>query len=549
MNLKTNRPPLFWVWLGALLAAFVAWWARPLLLIDETRYLSVAWEMWRTSEFLVPHINGETYAHKPPLLFWFMHAGWSVFGVQLWWPRLLGFLFLTSAALLLKHLVDLLLPLVKQENAGTFAAIIFLGTLSIFAFSTMVMFDLLLLNCILLTWLALINTHLGGSVVRGALLFGFGIGLGILAKGPVVLLFALPPAFAAAHWAANARNIAWVTFLGVLLGAGVALAWAIPAGIAGGEEYRDAIFWGQTAGRVTDSFAHARPWHWYLPLLPAMLLPWVLLPNFWTWVRKNPAPNKDQSSREQRFLLWASIPAFLILCFLSGKQPHYLVPVIAAISALFGIQLAKGLSKSNGRIKGISIGPSVLFLLTGICLLILPQVGDSNPRLAWLSQDWSIVPGGLMLLAAGLWLLAAKRQRHHILQLGLFCPLWISLLHLGLRGPLQGNYNLAPLSQKIAQWQDAGQDVAFSGAMYHGQFSFLGRLEDPLANPTTLRQMLDWAKDNPTEPILIVLDKHSRKVFSSKATSLLAYGTKQIAVWETASDFQKAIREDSKASD
>ena len=55
---------------------------RPLLPVDETRYLSVAWDMWQNDNFLVPHLNGAPYSHKPPLLFWLMHLGWSIFGVN-----------------------------------------------------------------------------------------------------------------------------------------------------------------------------------------------------------------------------------------------------------------------------------------------------------------------------------------------------------------------------------------------------------------------------------------------------------------------------------
>ena len=38
--------------------------------IDETRYLSVAWEMWLRQDFLVPYLNGETYSHKRDLQFY-----------------------------------------------------------------------------------------------------------------------------------------------------------------------------------------------------------------------------------------------------------------------------------------------------------------------------------------------------------------------------------------------------------------------------------------------------------------------------------------------
>src|SRR5947207_837434 len=67
--------------------------ARPAWPIDETRYLSVGWEMWHRGDLLVPHLNGTPYSDKPPLLFWLMQAGWSVFGVNEWWPRLVPSLF------------------------------------------------------------------------------------------------------------------------------------------------------------------------------------------------------------------------------------------------------------------------------------------------------------------------------------------------------------------------------------------------------------------------------------------------------------------------
>ena len=59
--------PIVILWL-LLIAVNLA--IRPLMPIDETRYVSVAWEMWTRGDFLVPYLNGEAYSHKPPLLFW-----------------------------------------------------------------------------------------------------------------------------------------------------------------------------------------------------------------------------------------------------------------------------------------------------------------------------------------------------------------------------------------------------------------------------------------------------------------------------------------------
>ena len=52
--------------------------------------------------------------------------------------------------------------------------------------------------------------------------------------------------------------------------AAIGLGWALPAAAAGGEDYANHILWGQTAGRVVESFAHRRPFWWYLPLLPLL---------------------------------------------------------------------------------------------------------------------------------------------------------------------------------------------------------------------------------------------------------------------------------------
>ena len=57
--------------------------ARPLLPVDETRYLAVAWEMRVGGHWLVPRLNGEIYSHKPPLLFWLVNLVWTITGVSI----------------------------------------------------------------------------------------------------------------------------------------------------------------------------------------------------------------------------------------------------------------------------------------------------------------------------------------------------------------------------------------------------------------------------------------------------------------------------------
>ena len=66
-----------WSWLPIAMALIaVAVLTRPAMPIDETRYLAVAWEMWQSGDYLVPHTNGLPYSHKQPLLFWLINFGW-----------------------------------------------------------------------------------------------------------------------------------------------------------------------------------------------------------------------------------------------------------------------------------------------------------------------------------------------------------------------------------------------------------------------------------------------------------------------------------------
>src|SRR6185312_2993924 len=92
MKRSTALPLALAVAIWAILVA-AGLYLRPPLPVDETRYLAVAWEMWNGGNYLVPHLNGIPYHHKPPLLFWLMTLGWAVFGVSETWARLVAPLF------------------------------------------------------------------------------------------------------------------------------------------------------------------------------------------------------------------------------------------------------------------------------------------------------------------------------------------------------------------------------------------------------------------------------------------------------------------------
>ena len=187
-----------WQWSGLCLLLIVSSiYARPLIPIDETRYLSVAWEMWHSQNFLVPHINGHPYSDKPPLLFWFIHLSWLLFGVNEWSARVIGPLFGFGSIVLMRQLGKNLWP--ANRGVTLAAPFILLGTLIWGLYSTLTMFDTLLTFTALLALLCILAARRARSFAPW-LGVSAAIGLGILAKGPIVLLYTLPPLLLAPCW-------------------------------------------------------------------------------------------------------------------------------------------------------------------------------------------------------------------------------------------------------------------------------------------------------------------------------------------------------------
>lgn len=313
-------------WVVAVAAlALLSLLLRPLLPVDETRYLTVAWEMWDQGQFLVPHLNGQPYDHKPPALFWLVHAGWAVFGVNEWWPRLIGPLAAVLVFAGLSRLGRLLWP--EAPGAGRTGAMLFLATFFVAFYQTAVMFDLPLLAAITWAWVALVHA-VGRGSERGWWAFGAALGLGLLVKGPVVLVYTLPPALALRAW--RPAGAPPVPPRAVVAAALIALAlpglWLAAASLQGDGEYFHRLLVDQTARRVSGGMGHPRPWYWYLPFLPLLALPWSLWPAAWRALSRGVSA---RGGRGSHFAWIGVVVPLLVLSGVGGKQVHYLLPVLA----------------------------------------------------------------------------------------------------------------------------------------------------------------------------------------------------------------------------
>lgn len=497
---------------------------KPLLIVDETRYLAVAWEMWRDGNFLVPKLNGEFYTHKPPFLFWLMHLGWSVFGVNDWWPRLLAPIAFALDALLIGHLSRRLFP--DLPHVSKRATYLFLGTLFPVLFMTNVMFDLWVVLWVLLGLTALVNADRGTPLGRSILLAALAMGMGIVCKGPVLLLYLLPPALAAKHWCRRPKAVLLTGLLGLLGGALLALAWAIPAGLVGGPAYREAIFWGQTAGRMQNSFDHARPFYWYLPLLPIMLYPWIWWPRaFVGWKAL-----RLKEAAALRLMFWAVVPAFLVFSVISGKQPHYLLPLFPMLL----IALACNLEQKEIRGPRSWYLPMWLPAILGGTLVTAPWWLPEPRNPVWLSDQGLWLGGGFLLF------FTLQQGRLTRLQQDSANPLFMMSLGIMtatlvvLFPKFRATYDIQPISEYVAELQEQGTPLAFYGTEYAGQFHFYGRLTDGIANPHAEKGLVSWLDANPNGALFQVIRRDEEPPYGFTEWPAHEFGSRRIQVWDAA---------------
>ncbi len=500
------------VWLAVLLGlALLNLWARPLLPIDETRYVGVAWEMWLRGDFLVPHMNGVPYSHKPPLLFWLIQLGWSIFGVNEWWPRLLPALFAFASLLLTSAIARRLWP--AHDRIAVLAPGILLASLLWLFFSTALMFDILLGFWVLLGIHGLLRMLAGERAGWGWL--ALSLAAGMLTKGPVILLHVLPLAVLAPWWAGQPPRSGWRSWylaLGgaLLLAVATVLAWAIPAAIAGGPVYGHDIFWGQTAGRVAKSFAHRREWWWYLPLLPLMLFPWSLWPNGW---RALGEACKHHEPGVRLLLAWLA-PVFVAFSLISGKQAHYLLPLFPA----FALLLARGLQAPlPARARSLLLPALMLAVIGGVLLWLPGQAGSGR-----IPQDVALIPplagGSLIGLAIVLVSGSAREPLRQARFLQFAGVGFIVIMLLFVIHPLTRDQNIDVFSHKVAEVAHRHLPLVHVGN-YQDQFQFPGRLLKPISTVTPAR-LARWMIAHPDGYVLIYLRRPDARLTSVAAAHM-----------------------------
>lgn len=491
---------------------------RPLAPIDETRYVAVAWEMWLSGDYVVPTRNFQLYTHKPPLLFWSINLVWAIFGVSETAARLVAPLYGLLGLVLTGVLARRLWPEEAEIGARTMLA---LSGLFIFALAAgLTMFDAMLATATVAGMLALVMAGRTGAW-RWWVALGGALAVGVLSKGPVIMLHLLPAALLLPVWADDGWSVTWRrAFIGtgaaILCALGLVGLWLGPALVMGGPEYREAVLWTQSAGRVTNSFAHAQPWWFFLALVPVLAFPWIFVPAIWSAGRK---PAIWSEPGLHLALVWAGA-AFVFFSLISGKQLHYLVPELPAVALVVG-RLTRG------------VGPfrltwAVLPLVLAAVIAIAAAAGVvpiGSAETLFLPRSMLLAWALMILAIAWLALRLGGLRGGAVLTLGLL--LSVNLL-VGLTN-LRANFDSHRIAEVISPYQDVG--IAVIGQGYHAEFNFAARLRQPVATLDSQEAIDVWIN---THPAGLIIGRLDRFAMPWRPAETIQFRGAPYAIWNVA---------------
>lgn len=368
---------------------------------DEARYAEVAREMrlgGSPETFFVPHLNGEVYSQKPPLLFWLMALGQEI------WPgkpetasRLPVALAAVASLLLLYRLGERLF----SRRAAWIAAAAFATCTKILWQGRFGQIDMLLVALVLAAvwfWVR------GFTEERPGLYPWFFVfaGLATLAKGPVGLL---PPLLSILAFLAVTRQwnemkklrIGW----GLLLWGAVVLLWLGPAAAFGGRDYVEHIVFTQNVTRYADPWHHFRPWYYYLTVLPLDFFPWsFFLPGAIVlgW--------KRFQGRQRQSFLFALCWVVVTIVFFSlspAKRTVYILTMYPAMALLVAAALDEIAAHRQELRRYVTVPTALLAVLATVAALALPIAGRTRAEFAPLGGEpfvWALT-AVVSLIAVG----------------------------------------------------------------------------------------------------------------------------------------------------
>jgi 4-amino-4-deoxy-L-arabinose transferase-like glycosyltransferase len=353
-------------------------WGTSIYMLDEAKNAGSAAEMIRRSDYFVPTFNGE-FHDKPALQYFFMIAGYKMFGVNAFGARIfsvvMGVLSVMSIFFFSKKVLG--------EKTALFASLIYIASLQMAIQFRMAVPDPYLLFCLTTGWFCF---YLGYKNNDARMLYAFYalIGLGFLAKGPIA--FALPGLaifiFLIAKKDLTIKKLMDLKLIpGALLTLAIAVPWYIGAGLATNWEWPKYFFFTHNIDRYVNTFeGHGGfPFDVVVIVLAALLPSSVVAPQaVWLAIKKR---------KENDFFVFAlSICAAVLGFFFFSKTllPSYPAPSIPFLSIILGYYISQQITSNAGLKISAIVAVLICIAMPFAAYIALEQ----DPLLVKLADRW-----------------------------------------------------------------------------------------------------------------------------------------------------------------
>ena len=341
---------------------------------DEPRYAWIARDMVETGDWITPRLYGKPWFEKPPLYYWSAAVSFKLFGVSEVAARLPS----AVAALLATLEIAWLAWRLYGAETARWLLLLLPSSVGMIGFSHAAATDMPFASALTLALVAAARVlrllpatqfssfiSFASSTSFTSVLFGFFLGLAVLAKGPAALVLTAGAVF---FWAVFTKR--WRDAFRLFHPAAIvafcvtALPWYIVCARRNPDFFSVFIVEHNFKRYLTPEFQHVQPFWFYGAVLLVALLPWTAL-FLWSLISGIARLWRTHRISDATLLLlcWS---AFCMLFFTisRSKLPGYILPAIPAMALLIVRPLPEKLSDKATAAR-------LLFSTIGLTLMLI----------------------------------------------------------------------------------------------------------------------------------------------------------------------------------
>lgn len=304
--------------------------------LDEAKNAEAARVMFETGDYVVPYYNGDLRTDKPPLHYYFMAAGYSLFGVNAFGARFFSSLF----GVLTIIITFLFVSKHFSTRAAIYASIVLITSLHFNLQFHMSVPDPYLI--FFMTWAFFSFYEAYNTDNKWSLFFYyFAIGCGLLTKGPIAL--ALPGLTAFIFLILN-KDFKLKTILrlqpiaGILLALFVAFPWYYQVDAATNGAWTEDFFFKHNFSRYSEAMEGHEGIFLITFAFVFVLGMLTFLPFVFQSIKSAIIGRKNEP------LLYCLIAGLVVVIFFassSTKLPNYTVPSYPVLAVVLGVYLSQ----------------------------------------------------------------------------------------------------------------------------------------------------------------------------------------------------------------